>query len=466
MVWASYLSLAMQFCWWQPSTRAIDLSTQKIHFFRTEGWSAYVQRSKSWILLVMLMSPRKTCFNCPTAVFPCESCAIWSQQQGPRSKVHSPRVPSHCHGPKKVLAAAKIQTEVQDGPKSQNGCKVRCQAERQGSDKEDRVTDTERSAARSGVPKARRAFALYVQKHYTAKKPGLSKEEHKLEMAQLGRKWASLGKPTGISSAKRCVDALGLSSRPGKGLEPVEPQAKVPGPRSTVHSSKIGPFEVQHGPEAALGGGSYGKVFAAYSRDGCFAAVKVYRTHDGEEQAAQEAECYHRLGKMLSMVEREWFPTMLEFDSRGQPWPWLALAFAGQSLADHLHAHGPLPADTCDRFALQLQRALRVLHRQAKLLHLDLKPGNILWCQELEKLKVCDFGFSEPWEINGPQSKVQGPRFIVPNPRFCTYVTGLYRAPELWNLDPQPSLQALQKCLTTSVDLLELWVCGLWGCLC
>ena len=233
----------------------------------------------------------------------------------------------------------------------------------------------------------------------------------------------------------------------------MEPQAKVPGPRSTVHSSKIGPFEVQHGPEAALGGGSYGKVFAAYSRDGCFAAVKVYRTHDGEEQAAQEAECYHRLGKMLSMVEREWFPTMLEIDSRGQPWPWLALAFAGQSLADHLHAHGPLPADTCDRFALQLQRALHVLHCQAKLLYLDLKPGNILWCQELEKLKVCDFGFSEPWEINGPQSKVQGPRFIVPNPRFCTYVTGLYRAPELWNLDPQPSLQALQKCLTTSVDL-------------
>ena len=223
----------------------------------------------------------------------------------------------------------------------------------------------------------------------------------------MGRKWASLGQEEKkefqeasrqeFQAQRNALMALGLCSRP-KAAQPVEPKANVLGPQSAVRRSKIGPFKVQSGGEAALGGGSYGKVLAAYSPDGCFAAIQVYRTQDGEEQATQEAGCYHRLGKMLSLVEREWFPTM----------PWLAMAFAGQSLADHLHVHGRLSADTCDRFALQLQRALHVLHCQAKLLHLDLKPGNILWCWELEKLKVCDFGFSEPWEINGPQSKVLG----------------------------------------------------------
>ena len=51
---------------------------------------------------------------------------------------------------------------------------------------------------------------------------------------------------------------------------------------------------------------------------------------------------------------------------------------------------------------------------------------------------------SESWELRGPLLKGPGAEFVV---------TGMYRPPELWNLDSKPSLIALQKALTASVDL-------------
>ena len=103
---------------------------------------------------------------------------------------------------------------------------------------------------------------------------------------------------------------------------------------------------------------------------------------------------------------------MLAFDAGGQPWPWLSLACAGVSLASWLGANGAMTSELIQPAVLQLQAAIQTLHCQARLLHLDIKPANILWCSELKELKLCDFGMSEPVRAStaqGPKPTVQGP---------------------------------------------------------
>ena len=46
------------------------------------------------------------------------------------------------------------------------------------------------------------------------------------------------------------------------------------------------------------------------------------------------------------------------------------------------------------RLATQLRSALQALH-SIRILHLDLKPANILWVQETSCMKLADFGMPE-----------------------------------------------------------------------
>lgn len=43
----------------------------------------------------------------------------------------------------------------------------------------------------------------------------------------------------------------------------------------------------------------------------------------------------------------------------------------------------------------QLELALVVLHKHARILHLDLKPPNVLWCREQAQLQPIDMGMAE-----------------------------------------------------------------------
>ena len=158
--------------------------------------------------------------------------------------------------------------------------------------------------------------------------------------------------------------------------------------------------------EDQLGSGSYGKVFSSCCPNGRSCAIKVYRSRQAHHEAAFELATYKELGK-LAMPHCQWFPMVLDFDTSGQPWPWLALSYTGVSLAARLNAGGPMPQDLVEHLLLQLEAAICVLHDEAKLLHLDIKPANILWRGELRELRLCDFGMSEPApRLPGPQSTV------------------------------------------------------------
>ena len=68
----------------------------------------------------------------------------------------------------------------------------------------------------------------------------------------------------------------------------------------------------------------------------------------------------------------------------------------GRTLRQHLDQHGALDPGEAARFAAIVADVLQVAH-QAGLVHRDIKPGNILLCEDGE-LKVADFGIAKATE--------------------------------------------------------------------
>lgn len=172
-------------------------------------------------------------------------------------------------------------------------------------------------------------------------------------------------------------------------------------------------------------------------------------------ECQQEVQSYRLLDEKLNVKERRFFLMLLDADHCGEPWPWMALALGGPSLANRLGS-GKLSPDMVSIVANQLQSALRILHQQASLLHLDVKSSNCLWLEEIQLLQLCDLGMAEVQMSVSAQHQALGLKGhhgkVVEQPRLQAYVTALYRPPELFNLQ-NAQLCTLQKLLSPAVDM-------------
>ena len=173
-----------------------------------------------------------------------------------------------------------------------------------------------------------------------------------------------------------------------------------------------------------LGRGSYGKVMKAVQKTtGRVVALKVF------EGALDKVEImiYNQLAALdahpclLRVIMCNMLP----------PTPWMALPFVPTgSLRTHLRAHGKF-SDLANILAVayQLGQGLFFLHSH-NILHLDVKPDNVLWDQATREVKLVDFGLAERAD----------PVLGVPRPRCQVYCTACYRAPELWTYETNPSM--------------------------
>ena len=317
--------------------------------------------------------------------------------------------PSQCSDHVKKGRAAKPQ---QSGRKSL--------VKTRGKTAKPRQSARRMAVKQSLVPKARRAFALFFGENTKVKK-GASKSEYQAEMRRVTALWKQLDDKQKAPFHKKSLeefqvqrDAMGRLGfdvrkclRPGKcedrGESELAPRNALP---HAQRKFRIGSYTVV---EDQLGSGSCGKVFSSCCPNGRSCAIKVYCSRQAHHEAAFELATYEKLGK-LAMPHWQWFPMVVDLDASGRSWPWLALSYTGVSLAARLNAGGPMPQDLVEHLLLQLKAAICVLHDEAKLLHLDIKPDNILWCSELRELRLCDFGMSEPApRLPGPQSTVHGP---------------------------------------------------------
>lgn len=85
-----------------------------------------------------------------------------------------------------------------------------------------------------------------------------------------------------------------------------------------------------------------------------------------------------------------------------------------------IHSKQPLSDDHIQYFMYQILRGLKAVHA-AKVLHRDLKPGNLLVNKNCD-LKICDFGLARPVNPHADSKDLTLTEYVV---------TRWYRAPEL-----------------------------------
>ena len=135
-----------------------------------------------------------------------------------------------------------------------------------------------------------------------------------------------------------------------------------------------------------LGEGGMGRTYLVRDRKlGKYWAMKEWK----EAEAGEEA--FWREGAVLRNLEHSCFPRIVEiFRENGKRYlvmDWIQ----GVTLEEEIISHGSLPIPTAVRYAIQLCGALALLHEgEPKILHLDLKPSNIILTQE--GVKLIDFG--------------------------------------------------------------------------
>jgi serine/threonine protein kinase len=188
--------------------------------------------------------------------------------------------------------------------------------------------------------------------------------------------------------------------------------AHVPTRRPTV---QYGVYQVVH-EKRRLGQGSYGRVvLAQHEVTGRRAALKIFEDEDGPD-ARREIQVYQRLHENHDAPPQ--FLALLDF-SLGSPNPWLAPPLMLESLTSLLRRDRPREVNV----AVCSQIAAAMAHLRAKqIVHLDIKPGNVLWDPTSRTACLVDFGMSKLTDDRG-FAKATYAQILV---------TSLYRPPELW----------------------------------
>ncbi len=140
-----------------------------------------------------------------------------------------------------------------------------------------------------------------------------------------------------------------------------------------------------------LGTGSFGSVYVGHRPGNPYVAVKVL--HVEFTESPEVVMKFLREAYATAGIEHE---NIVRFGDSGHEagyWYIILEYFPSKSLRDILEERGVLPAEEALKLIAQVLSALDYGH-QRKLLHRDIKPGNILVDDE-GRVKVVDFGLAK-----------------------------------------------------------------------
>lgn len=186
-----------------------------------------------------------------------------------------------------------------------------------------------------------------------------------------------------------------------------------------------------------MGGGGFGKVWLLKRQTeqwdwiyGPVIAVKTFNAYDDEQEAVIERE----LGNWISLQSRH-IVSLIKVVRLNFQLGALMLLMPG-SLRDYLERHGPLDTSAIKVVLLDIARGLADAQAQANLVHLDLKPENLLLdSADSPRVRITDWGISQiasqqrqHWDwLRAPrawlerQTTIVGTLQYMAPERFCHY---------------------------------------------
>lgn len=213
---------------------------------------------------------------------------------------------------------------------------------------------------------------------------------------------------------RRRVEALvvayhradGFMERPAIAPEAAPPTQTFGGtPHGTAHADAdvlvlLGPSS---GPDSLgrlqhyevfeiLGRGGFGIVLRAFDEKlHRIVAIKLLDPRLATSGSARQR--FIREARAAASVRHENVVDVHAVDDQGQV-PFLVMEYvAGKTLQDKIDAAGPLPVEEVLRIGAQTAAGLAAAHAQGKI-HRDVKPGNILLENSIERVKLTDFGLA------------------------------------------------------------------------
>lgn len=171
-----------------------------------------------------------------------------------------------------------------------------------------------------------------------------------------------------------------------------------------------------------LGRGSTGEVYKAFDPGrNLYVAIKIYSTAIKSEQEAhsvrlrQAVSCFEREAQTLSALTHHNVAKIYSVGSTDDGMPYLVMEYVdGLSLSDMIRNKAELKYSQIADFMAQSARGLQAAY-QLKILHLDIKPGNIMLTSD-NVVKLVDFGQAKFFICEtGPDTSPMGPEEQPPD---------------------------------------------------
>lgn len=152
---------------------------------------------------------------------------------------------------------------------------------------------------------------------------------------------------------------------------------------------RIGNYEVA----GVIGQGGMGVVFRALDRSlNRYVAIKMLAPHFASNATARQR--FFREAQAAAAVVHE-HVVGIHGVSEWQGIPYLVMTYIrGESLRRRLEKQGPLPLRELLRIGMQVASGLAAAHAQG-LIHRDIKPGNILLEEGVDRVVLTDFGLAQ-----------------------------------------------------------------------
>ena len=301
-----------------------------------------------------------------------------------------------------------------------------------------------KAATKKGViPKARKPFILYYME-LAPTLPGTNSEKGRIagarwkELTQEEKQKYILQSSEEFAKQRRALldqgeHVRGIAEEPVRKKlkrEPLEAKRTTPAaPRNRMQiqsgivemSGTLAKFTWTTTPETLIGRGTYGQVFrATHGPSGLVAAVKSFLSPDDDDFKA-EVNVYEKLVNVAcSSGHLPFFLRMYAHSEQKSSGPKaIILEYVAENHLGKLLAVRSLNTEELWSLAKQLGSALYFLHTHVGVMHLDVKPANVLFRPSDQRAFLVDFGMAESWQGNDPL-------------RYERYVTAHYRPPELW----------------------------------